>query len=1088
MTGTPAFIPKMVTGCMVACLTAGTLLAGKPVNFEDHVKPVFRQHCVTCHNTDKSKAGVDLSTYRAVMKGGSSGVIVVPADPENSALYLVVTHAREPFMPRNASQLADKELGVIREWIAGGAIAREGAKAKTSSRPRGDLTLSRVPTHDQKGPPPLPKDLSLESLVFTERGNAILGMDANPWSPVVAIGGEHQVLLYNTDSLFPMGVLPFPEGVAYSLTFSRNGTLLVAGGGRPGASGKVVVWNLASGERQLEVGDEPEVILSADISADQSMIAFGGVDRRVKVWSVSGNEMLYNIKKHTDWVTAVRYSPDGVLLATGDRNGGLIIWETHSGQEFHVLGGHGGRITDLSWRRDSNFLASSSEDGALKIWNVNKGRQAKNWKPHGGGVLSVDYSSEGKLVTCGRDQWIRMWDGNGKKLKEFKTKGTLNLRTRYAFGDKQIVSGDWNGEVVVISDAGQQTGALSAHPKPLIDRILATRARVQHLAEAVPAQTAKRLEAITKELRVKQAWERKQARARDAQANRKEKEESKNSAVEAANSAKKRAESARVEFANQKDKTNQQQQQVDTLTGKTEEQDKEVKASESVLGDLDKAHVSLVASLEEARKALLAQESEIAASTETNSVILGQARASVEQARASLRSKAKQVAEAKARRDRQQADLAGVKTQLSGMHAELEAVRKTLADGQLLLTRLDKTSKEKASVVGPADRAAAAADKAEADAQQKVEQTRKEEQDKKKHWEATKKKKAQAEKEELDALAEEERARDELRLYKAAQFDEIIRVAGTDVSAGLQTNLAEIVGRAKEAVKPLPPVVETVETAEPELDLRFLAVADDRPSVPGRLAFFGRFHMVLLHLPIGMLIAVGFLEGLAFFRKNERLRVVSGPLLILGTLCAILAAASGWLHALEGGFEESAIYNHRWSGVGTAALASLAVFARWKVPASRVYGLVLVLLIAALILAGHYGGLLTHGPGYLLKYAGAWGKDVETAEISEDSSAMARQYYLGEIEPVLSANCFGCHGATKTKGGLQLHERELALQGGDSELPAIVPGNPLESEMVRRITLPPEDDDRMPPANKDQLSADEILLLVQWIHRGAPGL
>src|SRR5438552_2202585 len=82
---------------------------------------------------------------------------------------------------------------------------------------------------------------------------AVMALAASPWAPLVAVGGQKQVLLYHSDTLELLGVLPFPEGTPHVLKFSRNGSLLLAGGGRGGKSGKVVLWGVAKGERLFSV-------------------------------------------------------------------------------------------------------------------------------------------------------------------------------------------------------------------------------------------------------------------------------------------------------------------------------------------------------------------------------------------------------------------------------------------------------------------------------------------------------------------------------------------------------------------------------------------------------------------------------------------------------------------------------------------------------------------------------------------------------------------------------------------------------------------------------------------------------------------
>src|SRR5262249_34095936 len=262
--------------------------------------------------------------------------------------------------------------------------------------------------------------LTLEPVVKVSRASAVTALASSPWAPLVAVAGQRQVLLYNSDNLELLGVLPFPEGVPYVLKFSRNGSLLLAGGGRGGKSGRVVVWSVKTGERIMEVGEEYDSVLAADISADQSQIALGGPSKVIRIFSTKDGKLLHEIKKHTDWVTALEYSPDGVLLATGDRNGGLFVWEAFTAREYFSLRGHTGMITEVSWRDDSNVLASASEDPTVRLWEMENGGQVKSWGAHGGGTLAVRYGRGGRLVSTGRDRTTKVWDGNGGQQRVFE--------------------------------------------------------------------------------------------------------------------------------------------------------------------------------------------------------------------------------------------------------------------------------------------------------------------------------------------------------------------------------------------------------------------------------------------------------------------------------------------------------------------------------------------------------------------------------------------------------------------------------------------------------------------------------------------
>ena len=99
-----------------------------------------------------------------------------------------------------------------------------------------------------------------------------------------------------------------------------------------------------------------------------------------------------------------------------------------------------------------------------------------------------------------------------------------------------------------------------------------------------------------------------------------------------------------------------------------------------------------------------------------------------------------------------------------------------------------------------------------------------------------------------------------------------------------------------------------------------------------------------------------------------------------------------------------------------------------------------------------------------------------------DGSAEAESFH-SEVLPILREECFRCHGE-KEKGGLKLNSRELVLDGGDSDFPTVVPGNPGKSELIERVRS--EDDDLVMPPTGDGLDEQQIARLETWIRDGAP--
>lgn len=523
--GMPATAPRLIAGvysrlcrrsaCMrmglAALLLAVLAVPGQAedkkakVNFQDHVLPIFRAKCGTCHGADQAKGGLVLESYSAAMQGGASGAVVEPGDLDGSRLWELVSHSGQPSMPPKENKLPDETLAVIRNWIDGGALENANSKPKIKKKSQFTLNTANVSAGKPEGPPPMPENLSVEPLTVSPRGNAVTALAASPWAPLVAVAGYQQVLLYDMTDFTLAAVLPFPEGTIHVLRFSRNGTLLLAGGGRGGLSGRVIVFDVKTGKRVFEIGDEADLVLAADISANHSRIALGGPKKMVRVYSTADGALLYESKKHTDWITSIEFSPDDVLLATGDRSNGLIVWEAGTGREFYVLNGHTAMITGLSWRIDGNLLASCSEDGSVRLWEMNNGKQVKSWGAHGGGTESVWFLRDGHLVTTGRDKSTKLWDQGGKQVRAFSSFTDLGLQVTFAETSGMVVAGDWTGAVRIwdMKD-GRELANLASNPPALATR-LAEATQLAATTKAASDQAAGRLAALQKAEAGKQA-------------------------------------------------------------------------------------------------------------------------------------------------------------------------------------------------------------------------------------------------------------------------------------------------------------------------------------------------------------------------------------------------------------------------------------------------------------------------------------------------------------------------------------------------------------------------------------------------------
>jgi mono/diheme cytochrome c family protein len=249
----------------------------------------------------------------------------------------------------------------------------------------------------------------------------------------------------------------------------------------------------------------------------------------------------------------------------------------------------------------------------------------------------------------------------------------------------------------------------------------------------------------------------------------------------------------------------------------------------------------------------------------------------------------------------------------------------------------------------------------------------------------------------------------------------------------------------------------------------------------------GRLHPLLVHLPIGTVVALGACELLAMLRGKPLDMGVRLLLAALTGLSAVASAGAGWLLAGEASYAPSQTLTlHRWLGVSVAGLATLTLIAAVaKTP--RTY---LGLLGAMLVMigpAGHFGAVLTHGSGYLTEPFRAAGPvrtiltPVQIGPVEDEASRIDPR-----VAAIFASHCVSCHGESRQRGGLALHRAEAIFAGGDHG-PAVAPGDPDASEIVIRLRLPLDDGHHMPPQSRPQTTEAEIDAVVRWIAGGAGG-
>jgi uncharacterized membrane protein len=262
--------------------------------------------------------------------------------------------------------------------------------------------------------------------------------------------------------------------------------------------------------------------------------------------------------------------------------------------------------------------------------------------------------------------------------------------------------------------------------------------------------------------------------------------------------------------------------------------------------------------------------------------------------------------------------------------------------------------------------------------------------------------------------------------------------------------------------------------------IAFLLVFGDKIAIPYWLQPFGRMHPMLLHFPIVLLMLAMLLEFFRFkaaYTAEKLYQNFTAGLLLTGVLLAAVTVVMGLFLSKEEGYEGSTLQWHKWTGVSIVFISSAIYWCRnaswYKAPAARIGAMATTL---CLIVAGHYGAVLTHGDNFVLSPI----VPSDTIKVPVDQAVLFKDVVM----PIFSQRCLNCHNIEKAKGNLILDDAESIFKGGKTGK-LFVPGKPEISLLLERIHLPLDEKKHMPPKGKAQLTAEEIAVLSLWIKSNA---
>jgi WD40 repeat protein len=406
---------------------------------------VLRVNCLSCHNEEKKKGGLQLTSRENALRGSENGPVLVPHKADKSLLTKVLLADSDPHMPPK-KQLSDKEIATLRRWIDAGA--------KWDAKALADNLADRKPV--QLGVIPLSYNPVLalalspdEKRLAVARANRIYihdlsqtnypitaqleaqrdAVQALTWSrdgQHLAAGSFRRIVVWGPTLKQQLEITNKLVDRITSLQFTSNSLTLVASDGVPTKSGLVHLLSVEDGTNQSTWLAHKDSIYALCLSGDDQRLATAGADKIIRLWNRSTQKEIGKLEAHTGHVLALAFNPDGTMLVSGGADKVLNFWETTNWHQALTLNSHPGPVTGAAWTADGKTLMTVCEDGIPRRFTEFKTHAGEQ----SGGSASerafdkardilycLNSTADGKTVFAGcYDGLVYTWNAEGKVM------------------------------------------------------------------------------------------------------------------------------------------------------------------------------------------------------------------------------------------------------------------------------------------------------------------------------------------------------------------------------------------------------------------------------------------------------------------------------------------------------------------------------------------------------------------------------------------------------------------------------------------------------------------------------------------------
>jgi WD40 repeat protein len=443
-------LPARIFFCLLTLFAAAVNAAEPTRAVSPQAMAILKGNCFNCHNTEKKKGGLLLTSRAGLFKGGENGPVVTAGNGEKSKLIHFLSPESDPHMPPK-KQLSDKQIAVLRSWIDEGAVWNEQALANFGM----DTPLEKLGSLPQQYQPVLALALSPDGKALAvARGQSLTRYDLSntnftaltpaerhrdavqslAWShngKLIASGSYRELCIWDANTLkLTRRITNSFISRINAAAFCPDDTLLAVSDGLPTKSGIIRIWQTASWKPATNWEAHRDLIMALEFSHDGKMLASAGADKLAKIFQVvtrpegpSGKE-LARFEGHGGHVLALGFSPDDSMLATAGADKVLNFWDTKTREQKITVPKHPAPLTALAWAANGKSLVTASEDGSARIYTdlkshsgkeQSEGAQMRALSTIDEVLYAIALSADGKTIYGGaHDGTVYIWNSDGK--------------------------------------------------------------------------------------------------------------------------------------------------------------------------------------------------------------------------------------------------------------------------------------------------------------------------------------------------------------------------------------------------------------------------------------------------------------------------------------------------------------------------------------------------------------------------------------------------------------------------------------------------------------------------------------------------